>query len=74
MGKLLKPDFYTSQPIPAAPVRRAAKKTCEKLLCIGVDKKGQPYYASNIADGGELLWMIEEFKRKLMSGEFQRNE
>lgn len=70
MGKLLKPDFYTQGEIPVGRVRKAAKKNCEKLLCIGVDKKGEPYYAASCADGGELLWMVEQFKRKLLNGDF----
>lgn len=64
-------DFATTQPIPAERVREAAEETCEKLLCIGIDKDGDPYYASSFADEQEMLWLIERFKQKLLLGKFR---
>jgi hypothetical protein len=63
-------DFLTQGDLSVRRVRKAAKKSCEKLLCIGVDKRGRPYYASSFADAHQMLWMIERFKAKLLSGKF----
>lgn len=63
-------DFHTSQPVPVERVREAAEDCCEKLLCLGIDKEGNPYYASSFTDGQEMLWLIERFKQKLLSGKF----
>ena len=63
-------DFWTSQDVPVERVRESAESECEKLLCIGIDKNGNPYYATSFSDGQEMLWMIERFKAKLLSGKF----
>lgn len=63
-------DFNTTLDVPVERVREAAENSCEKLLCIGIDKEGKPYYASSFTDSHELLWMIERFKAKLLAGKF----
>lgn len=30
--------------------------------------KGEPYFASGLADGGDILWLIEKCKSLLMNG------
>lgn len=63
-------EFNTKGDVPIDRVREAAEETCEKLLCIGIDKEGESYYSSSFGSDEELLWMIEEFKAKLLSGKF----
>ncbi len=71
MGNVLRPDFWTTQDVHVSNVREAAVEACpEKLLCIGIDKDGDPYYAASFSNGHELLWMVEQFKHKLLSGKF----
>lgn len=36
------------------------------VILAGYDKDGEFYFASSIADGGEILWLIEKLKFKLM--------
>lgn len=40
------------------------------VLLLGYDKDGEFYAASSTGDGGEVLYLCERFKHKLMSGEF----
>jgi hypothetical protein len=67
---VLHPAFNTKGDIPVENVRACAEKTCEKLLCIGIDKDGRAFYSASFADGEKMLWMIEQFKAKLLSGKF----
>ena len=38
----------------------------ESVVIIGYDKQGEEYFASSIADGGDVLWLLERCKLKLM--------
>lgn len=69
-SNLIVVDFNTQGDVPVERVREAAGDSCEKLLCIGIDKNGDSYYASSFSDGHQMLWMIEQFKAKLLSGKF----
>lgn len=52
-------------------VLEQAQGLLSDVLIIGYDKDGDFFAASSerFADGGELLWVIEVLKAKLMSGE-----
>lgn len=43
-----------------------AYEELEGVVIAGYDKEGEFYFASSIADGGEILWLIEKLKLKLM--------
>jgi len=34
------------------------------VIIIGYDKDGNEYFASSIADGGDVVWLIERMKLK----------
>lgn len=38
----------------------------ESVLVIGYDKDGEEYFASSIADGGTVLWLLERMKKALL--------
>jgi hypothetical protein len=40
------------------------------VLLLGYDKDGEFYAAASTADGGEVVYLCELFKHKLLSGEF----
>lgn len=46
-----------------------SKGKLEGVILIGYDKDGEEYFASTYADGGEVLWLIERMKLRLLSGE-----
>ena len=59
--------------IPVDRVLDAAKEEVDGggVIVIGWDKEGELYFCSSIADGGEVLWLLEKAKRALLgiSGE-----
>jgi hypothetical protein len=71
MGDLHVLKTRTTLDIPVKRVKAGARKNCEKCIVIGVDKNGKPYYASSVADQKEVLWMLEGFKHKLLTGDFE---
>lgn len=36
------------------------------VVILGYDKDGEEYFASSYADGGEVLWLMERLKMKLL--------
>ena len=69
MGKVIEPNFRTTQDIPVAKVLCTAGDWTEVLM-IGTDQAGRDRYASSTGDVYRMLWMIERFKAKLIAGEF----
>lgn len=53
-------------------VLSAAIGNLKDVLIIGYDHNGDAYAAGSgyFADGGNILWAIEAFKAKLLSGDF----
>lgn len=58
----------TKLDLPADRVLQQAIDTgeLEGVVIIGRKKDGGEYFASSIADGGDVLWIMERFKHKLL--------
>ena len=41
----------------------------ERCFVVGCTKDGDLYFASSVADGGDVLWLWEKAKALLMEGE-----
>ena len=53
--------------LPADRVLDAAKgHLTDGVVIIGFDGNGEFYFASSIADGGEVLWLLEMSKKQLL--------
>ncbi len=66
MGEVVILDLITSLDIPAERVlSRAIDADITQAIVIGRDKDGDLYFASSVADGAEILWLIERAKLKL---------
>lgn len=39
----------------------------EGVVIMGWDKDGSLYFASSIADGGTVLWLLEQCKKRLLT-------
>jgi hypothetical protein len=50
------------------------KGKLEGVIIIGYDKDGQEHFASSYADGGDVLWLLERMKLRLLNIEEERNE
>jgi hypothetical protein len=53
------------------PVQRvldgAVSADLEEVVVIGYDKEGQFYFSSNKANGGSVLWLLEQAKKELLN-------
>ena len=57
----------TKLDIPAERVLEAAKLAeLTDIVIVGYDKNEEEWFASSIADGGTVLWLIERFKKQLL--------
>lgn len=52
--------------IPADRVLAGAKGALDKVVIMGIQPDGEYYFASSVADGGTVLWMMEKLKLKLL--------
>lgn len=59
----------TKLDIPADRVLESAKGQMQGVVVMGWDNEGEPYFASSIADGGDVLWLLESCKANLLSVE-----
>lgn len=57
----------TKLDLPVDRVLEAAKDKLEGVVLLGYDKDGMTYFSSTYADGGEVLWLLEQAKRALLS-------
>ena len=44
-----------------------SKGTLAGLVILGYDKEGREYFASTYADGGDVLWLLERMKLRLLT-------
>lgn len=56
----------TSLPLPADRVLDQAPRDMQSVVICGYDKDGDFYFAANIADGGDVLWLLETARLRLM--------
>lgn len=55
--------------IPVERVLEQAQDRLETIVIMGWDKDGDLYFASSVADGGEVLWLMELCKKALLNVE-----
>ena len=68
MGKVLPFHGLTKLDIPVDRILEGAKGKLDSVVILGYDEAGEEYFASSIADGGEVLWLLERCKQELMGG------
>lgn len=69
MAKVVPLNNVTRLDLPPDRVLAAAEGALESVVIMGWDKEGECYFASSIADGGTVLWLMEKLKLKLMGVE-----
>ena len=55
--------------LPEDSILEQAKGKMDDVVLIGWDKDGELYFASSLADGGDVLWLIEKCKQALLEVE-----
>jgi len=69
MGKILPFHGLTKLDIPVDRILEGVKGKLDSVVILGYDKDEDEYFASSIADGGEVLWLLERCKIALMGME-----
>jgi hypothetical protein len=68
MGKVVIFNGVTRLDIPAERVLKGAlKEDLDKVVVIGYAKDGSEFFASSMADGGTVLWLMERLKLQLLN-------
>lgn len=63
-------DGITTLDIPPARVlSKAVDAALQSCVVIGYREDGSFYFASSVADGGEVLWLMEVAKKRLLEVE-----
>jgi len=52
--------------LPADRILEGAAGKLESVVLCGWDKDGEPYFASSLAGGGDVLWLLEKCKARLL--------
>lgn len=58
--------MVTRLDLPVERVLEQAKDRMDHVVLMGWDKEGELYFASTFADGGEVMWLLEQCKIALM--------
>lgn len=67
MSNVIPLGCITRLDLPTERVLEAAKSHCDDgVVILGYDKEGDLYFASSIADGGDVLWLLELAKKRLL--------
>ena len=70
MGEVIELPVITCLDIPTERVlQKAIEKELETAVVVGYDKDGNLYFASSVADGGDVLWLFELAKKALLEVE-----
>lgn len=64
--KVVYPNFVTTLDLPPDRILQAAVGKLENVIVVGYDKERNEYFASNVADGGTTLWLLERSKKALL--------
>ena len=59
----------TKLEIPVDTVLDSAKTKLDSVVLCGFDNDGELYFASTCADGGEVIWLLEQAKLALLMGD-----
>ena len=66
MGDIIPFNGITSLDLDPDVVLEHTKGKLEGFLIAGYDKDGNEYFASTYADGGDVLWLLERMKLRLL--------
>lgn len=66
MGDVIELGCITRLDLPADKVLEKAIGQLDSVVIMGYDKEGEEVFASSIADGGSVLWLLEQCKLKLL--------
>lgn len=65
-AKVIPLNNVTRLDLPVDRILEAAKDQLKSVVLLGWDKEGNEYFASSIADGADVLWLLDRCKKKLL--------
>jgi hypothetical protein len=69
MGEVVTFTGITKLDLPPDRILESAVGALDAVVVLGYDKEGKEYFASSYADGGDVLWLMERLKKKLLEVE-----
>ena len=66
MGNVIDIGGITRLDLPPDKILEKAIGQLDSVVIMGYDKEGEEVFASSIADGGSVLWLLEQCKLKLL--------
>jgi hypothetical protein len=51
---------------PESIIQKASEAGLTDVVILGYDKDGEEWFASSVADGAEVLWLLERLKLQLL--------
>jgi len=70
MGEVISFRGVTKLDLDPDTVLENTKGQLSNFVILGFDKDNELFFSSTIADGGDVLWLLEHFKHKLISGNY----
>ncbi len=67
MGTVIPINGITRLDLPPNQILDAVRDKLECVVVLGYDNDGQEYFATSLADGGEVLWLLERCKVDLFA-------
>mgnify|MGYP001430174920 CR=1 FL=1 len=67
MGTVIPLNAVTRLDLPPNQVLDAARDELECVVVLGYDNDGQEYFATSLADGSDVLWLLERCKVALFA-------
>jgi hypothetical protein len=67
MGKVIPLGCVTRLDLPPNRILDAARDELESVVLLGYSATGEEYFATSLADGGGVLWLLERCKAALLA-------
>lgn len=68
MSNVIRLPCVTSLDLQPDVVLESAVSKLKTVVIMGYDHDGEEYFASSVADGGEMMWLMERVKHRLLTG------
>lgn len=66
MGDVIRFNGITRNNLNPEDILSEAKDRLKTVVILGYEEDGSMYFASSVADGGDVLWLLEKTKQKLL--------
>ena len=69
MSNVIRLPCVTSLDLDADVILEGAMGKLKSVVIMGYDENGEEYFASSVADGGTVIWLMERMKKALLEVE-----